>query len=87
MEKLSLSWNTSCIFLPKSSGILMLKKKKKKKKKKNTHTHKNLFLSEIKAYNNEKEKNRPSWDVDTLQLTLTNVSCYQTSCLNVRRTI
>ena len=83
MEKLSLSWNTSCIFLPKSSGILILKKKKKKI----THTHKNLFLSEIKAYNNEKEKNRPSWDVDTLQLTLTNVSCYQTSCLNVRRTI
>ena len=80
MEKLPLSWNTSCIFLPKSSGILILKKKKKK-------NHTNLFLSEIKAYNSEKEKNRPSWDVDTLQLTLTNVSCYQTSCLNIRRTI
>ena len=55
MEKFPLSWNTSCIFLPKSSGILFLKKKKKKKI---THTHTILFLSEIKAYNNEKEKNK-----------------------------
>ena len=55
MEKLPLSWNTSYIFLPKSSGTLFLKKKKKN----HTQTHqKNLFVSEIKAYNNEKEKNK-----------------------------
>ena len=82
MEKFPLSWNTSCIFLPKSSGILFLKKKKK------SHTHtQSCFFQRLRHIIMKKKRTRPSWDIDTLQLTLTNVSCYQTSCLNTRRTI